>query len=348
MTTRQGRRDGFATITDVAERAGVSRAAVSKVIGNAYGVSDAMRAKVEAAMTDLDYRPSATARALRGRGSTIGVEAPDAANPFLAQLLRGVMDTFEQSDYRVVLAPAWRHGTRRLRAIETLVDQRVDGILAISPLIDADRLRRIAERTPLVVLGDHDPAGSQDTVTTDDLLGTDLAMSHLIGLGHRRIAHITIEGVSDGHNSSAPHAARLSRYIARMAELGEEPMIRTVVDDADAHALALGLMRSRRPPSAVLAGHDSLALHALAARAELGLSASAMSIVGFDGIDLAGHPGLSLTTVDQGGERMGARAAEMLLERIRGRSASRHEEFRPALVVRDSTARFDASDEFER
>lgn len=338
MTPKPGRRRQYATILDVAERAGVSRAAVSKVIGNAYGVSDAMRTKVETAMADLDYRPSATARALRGRSSTIGIEAPDAANPFLAQILRGVMDTIEDSDYQVVLAPAWRQGTHRLRAIETLVDQRVDGILAVSPLTGPDRLRRIAERTPLVVLGDHDLADGYDTVTTDDARGADLVMAHLRGLGHRRIAHITIDGLSSGENRTAPHAARLAQYEAQMREIGEPRRVFTVRDDADALGLARDVFSAPDAPTAIFAGHDSLAFHALQARTELGLGPSQMSIVGFDGVELAGHRAFSLTTVDQHGHEMGARAAALLLERIDGRDEAEHVVTDPDLIERASSA----------
>jgi LacI family transcriptional regulator len=91
------------TIADVADRANVSRAAVSKVLRNAYGVSPAMRARVRQAMTDLSYRPHAAARGMRGQTYTIGVMLPDIRNPFFPDIIDGVSEQLSGSDYQVLI-----------------------------------------------------------------------------------------------------------------------------------------------------------------------------------------------------------------------------------------------------
>lgn len=326
------------TILDVAHEAGVSRAAVSKVIRDAPGVSPAMRTRVEEVIRRLDYRPSAAARGLRGASYTLGMELPHLTNPFLAEIADGARAALVGTPYQLVVAPA--DGPEQ-GAIEALVDQRVDGIVAISPLVRPDWLEQLAQRVPLVMVGRHDDPVGYDTVVGDDLHGAREVMTHLLGLGHRRIVHLT-EGESvTMEGSGTPHALRLQAYRECMRAAGLEAETRIVHVDQEeggAREATLALLREEPRPTAVFAAHDSLAIGALAALADAGLTARDMSVAGYDNTRLAAHPLLSLTSVDQSGRDLGQRAVTMLLERIRGRDQPRHHTYTPHLVMRGSTA----------
>src|SRR6478736_1279938 len=157
-----------ATIEDVAAVAGVSRAAVSKVLRDAYGVSDSMRERVTAAMTELNYRPRIAARAMRGRTFTSGIEIPDFGNQFFTRMLSGAMGALADTQYQVVIAPAEAGSRQGLRAIEALVDRQVDGVIAVSPRVDEAGLERISGSVPVVMFGRHDTSDRYDVVAGDD------------------------------------------------------------------------------------------------------------------------------------------------------------------------------------
>ncbi|SMH44529.1 transcriptional regulator, LacI family [Rathayibacter oskolensis] len=332
---------GPATIQDVALRAGVSRAAVSKVIRNAYGVSPSMRERVTAAIAELDYRPSVAARAMRGSSFSIGVEIPSLGNAFFNRIVTGASAALEGSRYQLIVAPAQSDSGEGFRAIEALVDRQVDGLIAVSPMVEPSWLERLAARTPIVMLGRHDDSAGYDTVTNDDVAGTDRIMDHLFTLGHRRIAHLTVSEQVTGRVPGAPHSVRLVRYEHRMREAGLGDEVQVIHLDPltdDTRVRMLELFRSVDRPTALFAGNDSLALDALWARADAGLSSTQLSIVGYDDIEVAAHPGISLTTVDQFGEELGDRAVRLLLERLGGRTEAVHFQVDPVLRVRSSSA----------
>ncbi len=180
------------TIEDVARVAGVSRAAVSKVIRDAYGVSDDMRARVQAAIDELGYRPRAAARAMRGSSYTLGVEIPTIKNHFFTKIITGATGALAGSRYNLIIAPADPDHDGGPQAIELLVDRQVDGILAISPAVAPEWLEDLAQRTPLVMLGRHDirPTTTRSSTTTSRAPGWPSAIFY--DLGHRDIVHLTL------------------------------------------------------------------------------------------------------------------------------------------------------------
>jgi LacI family transcriptional regulator len=327
-----------ATIEDVAREAGVSRAAVSKVIRNAYGVSPAMRERVNAAIDALDYRPRVAARAMRGSSFTLGIELPHIGNPFFAKIIAGATAALLGTDYQLIIAPADIDGEEGVRAIGALADRQVDGIIAISPLVSPEWLERLAARIPIVMLGRHDDSSNYDTVTGDDAEGTRLVMEHLIELGHRRIVHLTRSEEVTRPGSGNPHAIRLERYLAHMHDAGlsdEIRVVRTGLDEEAARLDTLALLDDR-VPTAIFVGNDELALGTLRALSEHGLSAE-VSVVGYDDVDIASYPAISLTSVNQAGEAMGERAIRLLFERIQGRTEPTNFSVQPTLKVRGST-----------
>ena len=329
-----------ATIEDVARAAGVSRAAVSKVLRNAYGVSEGMRQRVGDAIEELHYRPSVAARAMRGSSFTLGIEIPDFGNPFFAKVLRGATGALVGTNYQLIIAPAEAGNRVGYRAIEALVDQQVDGVIGVAPLVTREWLESVAERTPVVMFGRHDLSDAYDTVAGDDEQGTLAIMNHLFDLGHDDVLHLTIDVVESEQRSHTPHEVRLSTYLRAMEESGRGRHIRVAkVDDSEDFAgFALRFLRDAvatgTAPTAIFAAHDELALAVLGAITELDVD---ISVVGYDDVPMAAHPKVSLTSVDQKGPEMGARAIEMLLERVQGRTEAVHETYQPTLQVRGTT-----------
>lgn len=328
---------GSATIADVARIAGVSRAAVSKVLRNAYGVSPSMKTRVTAAIDELHYRPRVAARAMRGRTFTIGLEIPDFGNQFFSKVLSGAAGALAGSGYQLVIAPADDGPEEGRRALQALVDRQVDALVAVSPRVGQDELERIARSTPVVMFGRHDLSDAYDTVAGDDEAGARAVMSHLLDLGHERIAHLTRAEIDEEHEKNTPHGVRLRVYLEMMREAGLDRYVevrRTGEGQDFADRVARDLLQVDPAPTAIFAGHDELAIGALKAAIDVDAD---VSIAGYDGVPIASHPAISLTTASQPGEEMGYRAMTMLLERLDGREDARHEVFAPVLDIRGST-----------
>jgi LacI family transcriptional regulator len=328
------------TIQDVARAAGVSRAAVSKVIRDAYGVSDEMKAKVEATITELGYRPLVSARAMRGATYTLGIEIPTIKNTFFTKIISGAASALEGTRYQLIIAPAGPHHDRGPQAIQMLADRQVDGILAVSTAVDPAWLEDLSQRIPLVMLGRHDDSTHYDTLVNDDFEGARMAVRHLYDLGHRDIAHVTIDPLWENHLPTGPHAVRARSYHQTMAELGlaDRTRIAYAPQEGGTREAALAILRDSGRPTAVFAGHDELALGVLEAVADLGLTTSDVSVIGYDDTEIAAHPLVSMTSINQSGTRMGEIVVRLLLERIAGRTEPVHEVITPKLMARTTTA----------
>jgi DNA-binding LacI/PurR family transcriptional regulator len=221
--------------------------------------------------------------------------------------------------------------------VSAFMEMRVDG-LVIAGDLDADEdLTRATLHTPAVVAGTRAfglPAA--DLVTNDDAAGARMAVEHLIGLGHNDIAFLTAP--------TGSATVRANSYRDTMTRHGLQEYIRVVPTDLSEHsgfAAMSHLIDSGRTPTAVFAANDILAVGALSAADEHGISVpSQLSLVGYDNTYLAGIRHLSLTTVDPVSREVGIRAAEFLLARIADHSLPpRTDVLTPRLVVRNSTAR---------
>lgn len=330
------------SLADVAKHAGVSQGAVSKVIRNAYGVSPAMQERVQKAIEELNYRPRVSARGMRGQTFTIaiGSEIPQIGNDFFTQVATGAARKLAGSGYQLIIAPAL-DGEGDQHVLDALVDRQVDGIIAISLDVSLASLEKLADYVPMVLVGRHDAPRNYDTVTNDDEAGVILAMNHLLDLGHRRIAHLTVRPTEDSPESRPPHAIRLATYESLMRKRDLEPqVVYSEASESSAYNAARLLLAEENPPTAIFAGNDTLAIGSLRAVAEAGLTARDVSVVGYDNIELASHPLVSLTTVDQYGVTTGTTAIELLMERIEhSRSEPRHVSLDPQLIIRNSSAR---------
>jgi LacI family transcriptional regulator len=327
------------TIVDVARHAQVSTTAVSKVLRNAYGASPAMRAKVQQAISELGYRPSAAARGLRGQTYTIGVMVPELRNLFFADILDGITAQLSGTDYQVLLAPGCNGEKAEARVIEAMIDRSMDGLVLIAPVSSRSRLNSVARVVPTVVVGRHGSSPAYDTVTDDDVAGAALVVDHLADLGHRRIAHIEHHETDPVRLAEMPNAQRATGYRAAMRARGladEIDIASTSYTHEGGYLGATELLARPRRPTAIFAGADVVALGALEAVAEAGLSVPHdVSIVGYDNSALAAFGPISLTSVDQDGQEMGANAARLLVDRITDRDRRTVQvKLSPTLVVR--------------
>jgi LacI family transcriptional regulator len=331
------------TIVDVARHAQVSTTAVSKVLRNAYGASPEMRAKVQQAIAELGYRPSAAARGLRGQTYTIGVMLPELRNLFFADILDGITAQLAGTDYQVLLAPGYNGERAESRVIEAMIDRSMDGLVLIAPVSSRARLNSVARTVPTVVVGRHGSSTTYDTVTDDDITGAALVVDHLAELGHRRIAHIEHHETDPVRLAEMPNAQRANGYREAMRARGlsgEIDIASTTYTQQGGYLGAKELLTRPELPTAIFAGADVVALGAMEAIAEAGLSVPGdISVAGYDNSALAAFGPISLTSVDQDGRQMGANAARLVVDRITDRDRRTVQvKLTPTLVVRRTTA----------
>ena len=323
------------TIYDVARQAGVSPSLVSLVLQNPVRVSEKRREAVQAAISDLGYRPSRAATTLASsRTKSIGLVIDDYRNLWFVDLLRGMESALTEHGYQVMLADS-RPGENRIReAVDGLLAMHVDGlVIAAEP--SASMLGGVG--VPTVVAGWRDgvPAGA-DLITNDDDGGGAMAADHLLGLGHRRIGHLT------GSGGAAAH--RREGFRARLQESGAEQRIvgdSGGTSEEDGYASACWLLDNHPDTTAIFAANDTMALGAFGAIKARGLAVPAdISVIGYDNSTLAKSRYLDLTSVDNRSDLVGVDVANALLARIQEPATGPQRRLiEPTLVVRGTTAR---------
>ncbi|MER7574872.1 LacI family DNA-binding transcriptional regulator [Streptomyces sp. NPDC126514] len=330
------------TITDVARHAGVSTAAVSKVLNNAYGVSPAMQQKVQASITELGYRPHAAARGMRGRTYTIGVLLDNVRNAFFADILDGIRDELSSTDYTVLIGAAGFDPQDQARTIRSMVDRQMDGLILIAPGTPRPEVLATAASTPTVVIGHHDADSGHDSVVDADDVGAGLVVDHLVSLGHRDIALVSAPGAKAGQWKRTPEIVLAAGYLEAMERHGladRAQVHQAAYSDDGGFKAGLTLLTAERVPTAIMTGADVAALGIYRAAHELGLRIPRdLSLVGYNNTALAALAPVQLTSVDQAGHTMGSTAARMLIERVEGkRDRAIRTTMTPRLVVRAST-----------
>lgn len=337
MTAAPSAPRGRPTIVDVAARAGVSKSLVSLALRGSPAVAPSSRDAILAAAAELGYRPNAAAQALAARSSrTVGVLVLDLHNPVFAEILDGVLAGVRARGYRTMVVTGADAAQERPE-LDKLLEFRAEGLVLVSHRLDPATLRAIAAETPVVVATRRDVTGRGiDTVCTDDRAGAELAVAHLVALGHRRIVHL-------GGGDDPAAADREEGYRDAMAAAGlarEVVVVPGGLDDAAGHAAASAALSLRRRPTALFVVNDFAALGALAAVADAGLDVPGdVSVVGYDGTRLSGLRSIGLTSVAQPLGDIGRLAAERLFDRIDGRrTRARHTVLPARLVERATTA----------
>lgn len=334
------RRPGRPTVRDVAAAAGVSKSLVSLVVRGAPHVSDAKRTAVLRAMDELGYEPPA---GRPGPGRAVGVMLHDLRNPWFVDLLDGLTDALAAGGLDVLLADA-RGGRRNEDAlVRTFTQARVRGLVLVGMVPVSGRVAELVGQLPTVVAANPESGlPAADTVVNDDVAGAELAVRHLVGLGHRHIAHVSGWGAvgerrEQGYRQ-AMAAAGLGRHIR--VETGD------LTEEGGYRAGIRLLAGSSATPSAVFVVNDVACIGVQDAAEELGRSVpSDLSLVGYDNTPLARLRHLWLTSVDPAGAETGRVAAGLLLDRIsQPTAAPRLEVLAPSLAVRGSTGRLQTAE----
>jgi LacI family transcriptional regulator len=328
---------GKVTIRTVAEHAGVSVAAVSKVLRNAYGVSDALRQNVMESIETLGYRPSAAARGMRGRTFTVGILLVEIGNPFLPEVVEGINDILAPSEFKSLMGMGRSYMPVETGLIEQMIDFHMDGLILVAPRMSGKVLDRYARQIPIVVIGHHEATAAHfDTVNSDDQQGGFMATEALLAAGHRDVVMLTQAYAPDSTHAVAGQRER--GYREAMERAGLAPRVVALpYDGASVPDHLRRFLFEPGRPSAVFCWSDLFAVDLVnIARAEGLRVPEDLAIVGYDNSPLAALPLVKLSSIDQSGRRLGALAAESLLSRMEGRSAPHHILLEPKLVRRSS------------
>ena len=325
------------TSLDVAERAGVSQSAVSRVFTPGASVSKKMADKVRKAADELGYRPNVLARSLiTGRTRIIGLVVAYLDNMFYPDALERLSNALQAEGYHILVFMARGRGAEADRVIEELLDYQVDGIVAASVGMSDELTSRCEKAGIPVVLFNRemeDPRFS--AVVADNKTGGAIAARALMAGGHRRIAHISgWLGASTGRD-------RADGFVGALEASGQKPI--WVDDGAYSRDTCAAIVRARfsdpaTRPDALFVGNDHMAFAALdVLRSELGLSVpDDVSVIGFDDVAVAAWPVYDLTTLRQPIARMVDATVAALLGRIEQGRAPERQVLETRLVRRSS------------
>ncbi|HJR41466.1 MAG TPA: LacI family DNA-binding transcriptional regulator [Gemmatimonadaceae bacterium] len=325
------------TIKDVAREAGVSVATVSRVYNDSELVSQETRQHVKEVGTRLRYTPNRTARSLTtAKTNSIGVLLPDIYGEFFSEVIRGIDESAQARDYHILVSSS-HAATSEIDVALRSMRGRVDGLILMWPTNDAELvLPSLPDGFPVVLLNSTTDDGAFDSLTIDNYTGAHAMVTHLIALGHRKIAMIL--GAPGNHDASE----RLRGYRAALCDAG----LALVPDwelpgdfsESSGWVATMALIERWARPTAIFAANDSMAIGAMSALGEKGLRVpDDIAVAGFDDIPMARYMNPPLSSVHVEIAALGAQATQMLLDRIERKAADRQHRTLPTrLVIRSS------------
>jgi LacI family transcriptional regulator len=326
------------TILEVARQAGVSPSTVSRVVNGSAGVSERKRIAVEETIRALDFRPNPSARSLKtGTTMSIGVVVQDLESPFFTRMLRGIEEGLADSGHiPIIVSGLWNAQEEQAR-IRLLAERRIDGLIVLAGHLSDEQLIEFARIQPVAVAGRRlmGPNLSGQWVDQDE--AGHLATSHLLSLGHRRIAFIA--GPDSHADARQRHAGYLSAHRAHGIE--PNPALYAQGDFMETGGLLAmnRLLDAQAPFTAVFAANDQMAYGARVALYRRGVRVpDDISLVGVDDMPASAFMTPALTTVRQPLHEVGRHVAAELL-RLMGRDVPQVEVPGMRLVVRETTRR---------
>lgn len=330
-----------ATMLDIAKDLNVSVVTVSKVLGNKGNISAATRAKVLQKAKELNYQKNWIASSLVTRRTfTIGLLLPDFTHPFFGEIAKAIAESVRSQGYHVIISYFEEDPALERTEVESLLARQVDGLILASSQSpqEADLFHSIQKRKVPFVLIDR-PVEQVRTsfVGCDDLAIGRLATEHLVQQGCRRVAHL--RGPGDG---IAERRAEGYRSVLAKNKLPSHQVIEAGYDDHTGYEAMRKLLRSNSLPDGVFCYNDPVAIGAMQAILEAGLQIPKnIAVVGAGNVYFSNLLAVPLSTVDQGTQQIGTRAAELLLEQINSKRAVRPRRVLifPKLVVRQSSQR---------
>ncbi len=304
------------TIREVAKRAGVAPITVSRVINDGHSVSPETRRRVELAIAELDYIPNALGTSLRSkRTQTLALLLSDITNPFWTTVARGVEDTAHARGYHIILCNTDESAAKQDEYLTFLLKKQIDGFLLV-PTSRRSVVTLLKRKTPCVVLDRRFHDLEIDTVRGDSIGGACTLTQHLLQLGHRRIVLLT------GPRDVSSAADRAAGYLRALADAGLEDAAQVLwgsYSQEGGAELARQALALHPRPTAFFAGNNFIAVGAMRALAAAGLRVPEdISVVAFDDLPLAVMFDPFFTVAAQPAYDMGARATELLLDRLDG------------------------------
>jgi len=327
----------MANIQQVAQKAGVSVATVSRVLNHAESVSPKTRLKVENAIKALNYEPSMLGRNLRNSESRLLlVLLPSISNPFYTEIINGIQTTAIANRYNILLCETDSNPQRENIFINMIKNKLADGLISMDPAVNMQKLNELAENYPVILCSEYEEGGNIPYVTIDSELAAYQAVRHLLQLGNDKIALIN----SDEKFLYARQ--RRNGYERALKEFGIPIRKEWIYHTKDlefqngVQAMRI-LLEQENKPNAIFAVSDTLAIGALKGINGSGLQVPKdLAIVGFDNIGFSNMTNPTLTTVSQPMYKMGCTAANMLMMRIKGEQVENivldHD-----LIIREST-----------
>lgn len=315
------KKNGKVTLKDVARRAGVSPAIVSRIMNNdpTLMIKDETRQKVLQSVKELAYTPNSIARNLRMQKSgMIGLMIVDISNPFIGEVIRGVQEVVEQSGRFCFLCESRDDPQREAMLIQKMYERQLDGMI-ICTLKNNDPIISLLEQLNIryVAATRTVPGLKAPSVTFNHDKSIHLAMEHLIDLGHKKIGYIY------GHMYTYSGVTRAAAYKEMLKQNGlpfrRGYMVESHYFAQDGYLAMQKLMNQKERPTAVIACNDVVAISAIRAAKEAGLSIPGdLSIIGYNNIDVSAIVEPNLTTIDTPAYALGVQAAKMLINSING------------------------------
>ncbi|HEY2057107.1 LacI family DNA-binding transcriptional regulator [Amycolatopsis sp. NBC_01480] len=337
------------TLKDVATLAGVSVKTVSNVVNGYAFVKPDNRRRVEEALAVTGYRPNVGARNLRrGRTGFLALMVPELSIPYFGELAGLVITAAQRRGWSVLIEQTQGTRARERATLDSLGPHLVDGALVHPEALEAGDFPDLANGIPMVMLGEHAVDVPLDRVAIDNVVAARTAVSHLLSLGRRRIAAI---GVNPARGTAS---LRLEGYRAALADAGLS-VVDSLLAPAEKYHRAVGaaamknLLALKEPPDAVFCFNDLLAVGALRAAAERGLSVPGdIAIVGFDNTEESAFSLPSLTTIAPDKAAIAEAAIELIHGRLTTGADGDPREIQPpfSLQIRESTVGVQAGTSF--
>lgn len=330
------------TIKEVAKKVGVNPSTVSRVLNGDLHLSirEETRNRILEAIKEMGYSPNPIARSLRMKTSnTIGMLIPDITNPFFPEVIKGAETAASERELSLILCNTDESSAKEKNLIKFLIDRRVDGLLLFSSRLEDETISKVEKSgIPFVLVNRGSRSNTGAYVVVDNSLGAKLAINHLIDLGHKKIAHIS------GFLYTETGLERLEGYRKSLNASGlpfiSEYMVEAGFAEQQGYTAMLKLLSLEDRPTAVFVANDLMAMGAMTAIMEKGLSVPEdISVIGFDDIWIAGRITPSLTTVKIPLNEMGYLSLQIIAAKIDQREILNDRiELTPELIIRSSTA----------
>lgn len=329
----------MSTIKDVARLAGVSTTTVSHVINKTRFVAEATQKKVQDAVEELNYAPSAVARSLKCNTTrTIGLLVTQSTNPFFAEVVHGVENYCYKQGYTLIMCNTEGNITKQRDYLRMLAEKRVDGLLVMCSDLTSELLALLERKAdlPMVIMDWGPESPHTDKIIDNSEEGGYLATKYLLECGHKDIACLT------GHIDKMACKERIHGYYRALAEYNVTPNEDWVLEGdfecEQAMKLAERVIAMEKRPTAIFCFNDIMALAVMSKFQQHGIKVPEdISVIGYDNIELAPYFSPPLTTIHQPKRRVGKTAVEILLERIKDKDHEKRTfEMTPILVERSS------------